>query len=156
MGGKRVGQLLRAPARHQPPGDVRHRAEHERERGRWASIERQHAVRRDAREQRARLRPRECAPRELFRRLQRFQAEPRERERMVWDGQRSEHGPLDVRPCLHNRSDHAAICRAVSLQPDAPAPSSPSSNSEDFWQSRGHSAEAGTEDAPEDNPDQQT
>jgi preprotein translocase subunit YajC len=44
--------------------------------------------------------------------------------------------------------------RAVSLQPDAPA--SPSSTSEEFWQSRGHSADAGPEDAPEDNPDQQT
>jgi preprotein translocase subunit YajC len=52
--------------------------------------------------------------------------------------------------------------RAVSLQPDAPAPSSPSSpaspssDSEDFWQSRGHSAEDGTDDTPEDHPDQQT
>ncbi len=113
---ERVGQALRSAAREHPSGDVRHRAEHEGERRRGPRLERHHAVRGDAGEERTRVRAREPPPREALGGLQRHQPEARERERMRRHPRRPEHRHLDVRPRFDDGAEGSAIRGGVFFQ----------------------------------------
>jgi hypothetical protein len=95
---------------------VRQSIEHQRDRAGRRIIERQHAVRRDARQQSASVFARKQAAREAFGRPKRAQAETRECDRMRWPAQRLEYGLFEARPRVDHASDEISIRGGVAAE----------------------------------------
>ena len=111
-----VRELLRAAARHDPAGRVRHHVEHQTKgRGR-TTIERQQSMSRDARKRRARARAGEGAARDAFGRPQRLQAEPRERDRVTRPPERGEDRRVDQRPRVDERSYEIDVAAPIAIK----------------------------------------
>jgi hypothetical protein len=115
MADERVREPLRAAARQRPSRDVAERAERQADARGQRTIERAHAVRRDAAEQRfCRLVP-ECRD-EALDRSKGTEAELRERKRMARDRRWTEDRARQRWPVGDDRADQPFICVAVAAE----------------------------------------
>ena len=118
---ERIGEPLRAAARNRPAVRVRDGGEHQADRAGRQRIERQHAVRGIAGEQRPRPLRSKAPLRQPLGRLQRGQAEAGRGERVRWQPRRPEDDVGQPRPVANHRPDQAAIGAFVGARARRPS-----------------------------------
>src|SRR5262245_33914837 len=116
MRNERVGELLRAAAREYPSDQVRHRAENQTETGSQRTIERQHPMRGNAAEQRARPFLGKHAGGKALGRAQRMKAKGRQRKRVSRPCGRAERRALEARPVANDTAKQPPIRTAVTAE----------------------------------------
>ena len=113
---KRAGNPLRASTWNHPADQMCHDAEHEAEAGGQRLVERHHAVRRDAAEERPRALLAERASREAAGRTERAQPERRKRERMLRQSKRPQHGRFNLRPAPLESAKDPGVRLAITAE----------------------------------------
>ena len=116
---ERVGNSLCAAARQRPPDHMRKATQHQRDRSGRQRVERNHAVRSDACEQRPRALAGKISAAQSFRRLQRDETKARERNGVSWHRRRRKNRVANERPRIRDSPQQTLIATPSPPKPRA-------------------------------------